>query len=70
MLNKKLIEESENRVMTLSEAARAAGLSLSTLRREIARGTGPKVVSLSLRRKGVRGSDYQHWLDSRTNAAH
>lgn len=56
----------DNKVMTLAEVADAAGISLSTLRRAIARGTGPKVVSLSPRRKGVRSTDYNIWLESRT----
>ena len=58
------------KVMTFSEVAEAAGISLSTLRREIARGAGPAVVSLSPRRKGVRSSDYHRWLYSRTSTAH
>ena len=53
------------KVMTLTEAAQSAGVSLSTLRREIARGTGPEVVSLSPRRKGVRCDHYRRWLDAR-----
>jgi predicted DNA-binding transcriptional regulator AlpA len=56
------------KVLTLAEVAEAAGISLSTLRREIARGTGPEVVSLSPRRKGVRSESYRRWLDGRTIA--
>ena len=58
-----------NKVMTFAEVAHAAGISLSTLRREIARGSGPEVISLSPRRKGVRSTDYNRWLDARTSAA-
>jgi hypothetical protein len=57
------------KVMTLTEVAQSAGVSLSTLRREIARGCGPEVVTLSLRRKGVRSDCYRRWLDARTSAA-
>jgi predicted DNA-binding transcriptional regulator AlpA len=65
----KYTELAGNKVMTFAEVAHAAGISLSTLRREISRGTGPKVISLSPRRRGVRSTDYNSWLDSRTNAA-
>ena len=57
--------EVQPKVMTLTEVANAAGVSLSTLRREIARGTGPEVVALSTRRKGVRSDHYRDWLDAR-----
>ena len=70
MLTNQVNDASANKVMTLSEVAEAAGVSLSTLRREITRGTGPKVISLSARRKGIRVDDYRNWLDSRTSAAY
>ena len=54
--------------MSFSEAAEFAGISLSTLRREISRGTGPEVVVLSARRRGIRSDSYRRWLDSRTSA--
>ena len=69
MSNNQERDGSANRVMTFAQVAEATGISLSTLRREIARGTGPKVVSISPRRKGVRNTDYDTWLESRTNAA-
>jgi predicted DNA-binding transcriptional regulator AlpA len=53
------------KVMTFTEVAQCAGISLSTLRREIERGTGPEVVDISLRRKGVRSDHYRRWLDAR-----
>ncbi len=68
MPNNELTDASANKVMTFAEVAEAAGVSLSTLRREIARGTGPEVVSLSPRRKGVRSDRYRRWLDARTAA--
>jgi prophage regulatory protein len=55
-----------NRVRSLSETAAAAGISLATLRRRIADGTGPRVVRLSTRRVGIRESDFGQWLDNRT----
>ena len=55
------------KVMTFTEVAKSVGVSLSTLRREIARGTGPEVVSLSPRRKGVRDDHYRRWLDTRVS---
>ena len=55
-----------DRVLTFAEIAKAAGISLSTLRREIARDAGPDVVLLSPRRKGIRLSSYRRWLDQRT----
>jgi predicted DNA-binding transcriptional regulator AlpA len=55
------------KVMTLTEVAQSAGVSLSTLRREITRGSGPEVVSLSPRRKGVRCDHYRRWLDERVS---
>ncbi len=65
-----MIRQDLPKVMTLMEVARSAALSLSTLLREIARGMGPKVVLLSSPRKGVRSTDYDTWLDLRTNVAH
>jgi len=59
-------EFSADRVLTFAEVAEAAGISLSTLRREIARGTGPDVVLLSPRRKGIRVGSYRRWLDQRS----
>jgi predicted DNA-binding transcriptional regulator AlpA len=69
MSNNQEKDGSANRVMTFAEVAEATGISLSTLRREIARGCGPEVVSLSPRRKGVRSDSYRRWLDARTSAA-
>ena len=65
----KVNNASTTRVMTFAEVAEDAGVSLSTLRREIARGTGPEVVVLSPRRRGIRSDSYRRWLDSRTSAA-
>lgn len=48
----KVNNTSTARVMTFAEVAEDARISLSTLRREISRGTGPEVVVLSPRRRG------------------
>lgn len=56
---------SVNKVLTLAEVAEASGLSISTLRREIARGSGPEVIVLSPRRKGIITTDYHKWIQSR-----
>jgi predicted DNA-binding transcriptional regulator AlpA len=52
-----------NRVRSFREAAAAAGISLATLRRRIADGTGPRVVRVSVRRVGIRDRDFAAWLD-------
>lgn len=52
----------ENRILSLTDVARLANLSLSTLRREIQRGTGPKTIKISCRRVGVRQADVRLWL--------
>jgi predicted DNA-binding transcriptional regulator AlpA len=56
-------------VLPLTAAAQAAGISLSTLRREIERGTGPKVIRISRRRLGIRVSELRQWLEKREAAA-
>jgi prophage regulatory protein len=53
------------RVRPLADVARRAGLSLSTLRRLIREGTGPRTVRLSERRVGVVERDFSKWLESR-----
>jgi predicted DNA-binding transcriptional regulator AlpA len=55
-----------NRVLTLDAVAKVADFSLSTLRREIQRGRGPKICRISERRVGVRAGDLQRWLEERT----
>jgi predicted DNA-binding transcriptional regulator AlpA len=52
-----------NHVLTLKEAARIASISVATLRRRIADGTGPAIVRPSIRRVGVRLSALAEWLD-------
>jgi len=57
-------------ILTFAEAAAAAKISLSTLRRQIAGGCGPAVVVLSPRRRGIRSDSFRHWLDGRTTRTH
>jgi predicted DNA-binding transcriptional regulator AlpA len=53
----------QNRVRSLRETAAMAGVSLATLRRRIADGTGPRVTRVSERRVGIRDRDREVWLD-------
>ena len=52
-------------VLTLSEFAKIAGVSLVTLRRRIAAHDGPIVTKLSERRLGIRVRHAREWLDAR-----
>jgi predicted DNA-binding transcriptional regulator AlpA len=54
-------------VLTLREAARICSVSVATLRRRIADGTGPAVVRPSARRIGIRASHLMAWLDRAAN---
>jgi hypothetical protein len=55
----------DDRVLTLSEFAKIAGISLVTLRRRIAARDGPIVTKLSERRLGIRVRHGREWLDAR-----
>lgn len=57
----------EDRVMSLSEFALAANVSIATARRLIASKNGPAVIRLSVRRLGIRVGDYQRWLAERAS---
>jgi len=61
------IVPADDRVVSLPETARAAGISIATLRRRIADGSGPRLVRVSERRVGVRIRDLKAWLDARTS---
>jgi hypothetical protein len=50
---------------TLSKIAERDDISLSTLKRQIARGEGPVVTQLSPRRVGVTEQDYLDWVARR-----
>jgi predicted transcriptional regulator len=57
----------DDRVLTLSEFANIAGISLVTLRRIIAARSGPIVTKLSERRLGIRVRHAREWLDARAS---
>jgi hypothetical protein len=57
----------DDRVLTLSEFAKIAGISLVTLRRRIAAHDGPIVTKLSERRLGIRVRHAREWLDARAS---
>jgi predicted DNA-binding transcriptional regulator AlpA len=57
-----------DRVISYAEAASRAGLSLATFRRLLDRREGPPVIDLSPRRRGVRESSFETWLNTRTRA--
>jgi predicted DNA-binding transcriptional regulator AlpA len=57
----------DDRVLTLSEFAEIAGISLVTLRRMIAAHNGPIVTKLSERRLGIRVRHAREWLDTRAS---
>jgi predicted DNA-binding transcriptional regulator AlpA len=59
-----------DRVLSVADTAAMIGVDVKTLRRLVARGEGPDVVQLSLRRVGFRWSSICRWLDSRTRKAH
>jgi len=59
----------DDRIVSLNEAAEAAGVSICTLRRRIDAGAGPHVIRLSERRVGIRVRDLKSWLDARTSPA-
>jgi hypothetical protein len=50
-------------VMTLVQCAQAANISVWTLRRRIADGTGPIMTKMSERRFGVTLRHHREWLD-------
>ena len=64
-----LMSSNNDCVNSFAECAHRAGVSLATWRRIIERGEGPKIVELSLRRRGVRESHFVEWLDARTRGA-
>jgi hypothetical protein len=52
-------------VYSLNEAAAIARVARRTLERLIALGTGPAIIELSPRRRGILASDLQDWLQRR-----
>jgi hypothetical protein len=53
----------------LAVVAEECRMSIATLRREIARGRGPKITHLSERRQGVQRRHRREWLDARSAIA-
>lgn len=52
-------------VLSFRIACEMANLSVSTMRRLIATGRGPRVIKLSDRRIGIRRADFETWLAAR-----
>ncbi|SEP22453.1 transcriptional regulator, AlpA family [Methylobacterium sp. UNC300MFChir4.1] len=52
-------------VLSFRSACETANLSVSTMRRLIATGRGPRVIKLSDRRIGMRRADLEAWLAGR-----
>ena len=55
----------DRRVLSLTQWATNNGFSLSTARRIINRGDGPKTIALSPRRRGIRICDDLAWQEAR-----
>ncbi|KMO19761.1 helix-turn-helix transcriptional regulator [Methylobacterium indicum] len=52
-------------VVSFRDACREAGVSISTMRRKMAAGDGPRVIYLSTRRIGIRRGDLRRWMATR-----
>jgi predicted DNA-binding transcriptional regulator AlpA len=57
------------RLITKREAARRATLSLRSLDRRFADGTGPAIIRIGPRRVGIDESDFEAWLVSLRSSA-
>lgn len=57
------------KVLSYDEAAARAGIVRRSLERQIAKGEGPSVVHVSMRRRGILEGDLEKWLLSRRRAA-
>jgi hypothetical protein len=57
------------KVLNYDEAAGRAGIVRRTLERTIAEGTGPAVVHISERRRGILEADFEAWLLARRRPA-
>jgi hypothetical protein len=57
----------DDRVLSLHDAAKAANISVATLRRIVDLGAGPSITRLSRRCLGVRVKHLRAWLDSKLN---
>jgi hypothetical protein len=61
------ITRTVNRIRSIEERAKEAGIDTHTLRRMIWRSEGPATIQLSPRRIGISDRDWEAWLDSRRN---
>jgi len=52
-------------ILSYDEAAKRAGIVRRTLERAISEGTGPAIVHITSRRRGVLEDDLEAWLTSR-----
>lgn len=52
-------------VVNFNAACEAANLSVSTMRRLVKAGRGPRILRLSERRIGIRRDDLDEWINSR-----
>jgi predicted DNA-binding transcriptional regulator AlpA len=59
----------DDRVITLTDFCKVAGVSIATLRRLIKSGEAPPITWLSTRRCGIRVRHGREWLDARTTSA-
>nr|WP_295740336.1 helix-turn-helix domain-containing protein [uncultured Acidocella sp.] len=59
---------SDLEIHTQSQAAEMLNISVRTLGRMVADGTGPRRVRVSERRVGYLRSDLEQWLKARTEA--
>jgi predicted DNA-binding transcriptional regulator AlpA len=58
--------EDDDRVLSFREWCAKAGVSEATGRRLVARGEGPTITQVSVRRVGITGRHHREWLDRRT----
>jgi predicted DNA-binding transcriptional regulator AlpA len=52
----------KNRVLSIQKVSEMLGISTSTLRKQCAKGEGPKIIRLSARRIGIRVKDLDFWF--------
>jgi predicted DNA-binding transcriptional regulator AlpA len=59
----------DDAVLTIPEACELIGISVDSLQRMVKASTGPIIIHLTERRRGIRVRDLRAWLDSRAKAA-
>ena len=65
MVQVERVSSTQDYVVAEREVASLLGVSPDTLRRQVAKGEGPRRLKLSARRVGYRMSDIEAWLRSR-----